>query len=113
MSRTGEPAHWRTEPTFEQSPIGIAWLDLDGNRPTERVVAYRFSAGFLTRSVWSRCWGAPSAMKIGRPRTGPRCSSIAVGTPLWPDPKLLGQSIELNGKAHTVPSYAEGFQLPL
>jgi putative ABC transport system permease protein len=91
--------------TFEQFvSLSAGSLDLTGTDKPERVVAYRVSAGFFAALGVQPLLGRtfePDEDTAGREQVAVLKHS------LWErrygsDPNILGQSIELNGKAYTV-----------
>ena len=97
---------WREQSqTFEQFvSFNAGSFDLTGTDQPERVGAYRVSAGFFDALGVEPLMGRtfqPDEDSVGRERV------LVLKHSLWErrygsDPNILGQSIELNGNAHTV-----------
>jgi putative ABC transport system permease protein len=102
----GSLRDWREQSeTFEQFiSFSAGSFDLTGTDQPERVVAYRVSAGFFDALGVQPLLGRtfqPDEDSAGREQV------LVLKHSLWErrygsDPNILGQSIELNGKAHTV-----------
>jgi putative ABC transport system permease protein len=91
--------------TFEQFvSLSGGFFDLTGTDKPERLVAYRVSAGFFAALGVQPLLGRtfqPDEDTAGREQV------VVLKQSLWErrygsDPNILGQSIELNGKAYTV-----------